>query len=265
MNPSRYSSPLILSLSMFLLLTIFATLIRAEEYQGCYAFDNSLSVKNTSIFQSTGLCNLQICGPEGYAVYGLSDNQCYCGNSIPSDQVDGSKCNLKCPGWQNDTCGAVGYLSVWLTGTGNLVGNAATQILSVDPTATKTSAVASSTVYVTSPGQTTIIQSATAQSQTPSSGGGVSGGEAAGIAIGVLALIGIGAAAFFFIRRRRRDDYQKQYEGSGFGSSPGSLNRPFGTDQRLEPQMLKRESVGSLADEHDYSRKILRVINPDGS
>lgn len=252
---------------MFLLLTFFATLIRAEEYQGCYSFDNNLSIKNTSTFQSTGLCNLQVCGPEGFAVYGLSDNQCYCGNSLPSNQVDASKCYLECPGWQNDTCGAVGFLSVWLTGTGSLVGNAATQILSATATATKTTSAASNTVYVTSPGKTTIIQSATAESQASSGagGGGVSGGEAAGIAIGVLALIGIGAAAFFIIRRRRKDDYQKQYEGSGFGSSPGSLNRPFGTDQRLEPQMLKRESVGSLADEHDYSRKILRVINPDGS
>jgi cell wall integrity and stress response component len=170
--------------------------------------------------------------------------------------------------------GAVGFLSVWLTGTGSLVGNAATQILSATATATKTTSAASSTVYVTSPGstspsngsniETTIIQSATAESQASSGGGGgVSGGEAAGIAIGVLALIGIGAAAFFIIRRRRKDDYQKQYEGSGFGSSPGSLNRPFGTDQRLEPQMLKRESVGSLADEHDYSRKILRVLSLD--
>jgi cell wall integrity and stress response component len=109
--------------------------------------------------------------------------------------------------------------------------------------------------------ETTIIQTPTLESAKPSSsGGGVSGGAAAGIAIGVLALIAIGVAAFFFISRRRRAEYQKQYEGSGFGSSPGSLNRPFGTDQRLEPQMLqKRESVGSLADEHDYSRKILRV------
>jgi len=70
----------------------------------------------------------------------------------------------------------------------------------------------------------------------------------------------IGVGAFFFVRRRRRIDYQKQWEGSNFGSSPGSLNRPFGTDQRLEPGMVqKRESVGSLADERDYSRKILRV------
>jgi cell wall integrity and stress response component len=107
--------------------------------------------------------------------------------------------------------------------------------------------------------ETTIIQSASSDADKASAGG-VSGGAAAGIAIGVLALVALGVGAFFLVRRRRRAEYQKQYEGSGFGSSPGSLNRPFGTDQRLEPQMLqKRESVGSLADEHDYSRKILRV------
>jgi cell wall integrity and stress response component len=93
----------------------------------------------------------------------------------------------------------------------------------------------------------------------------VSGGAAAGIAIGVIALAAIGVGAFFFIRRRKREHYQKQYEGSAyvssnFGSSPGSLNRPFGTDHRLEPGMMqKRESVGSISDEQDYSRKILRV------
>lgn len=107
--------------------------------------------------------------------------------------------------------------------------------------------------------ETTIIATPT-QTESSSGGGGVSGGAAAGIAIGILALIGIGAGAFFFIRRRRREDYQKQYEGSHFGSSPGSLSRPFAPDQRLEPGMVqKRESVGSLADEQDYSRKILRV------
>lgn len=93
-----------------------------------------------------------------------------------------------------------------------------------------------------------------------SSNGGVSGGATAGIVIAVLLIVGGAAGAFFFIRRRRRHAYQKQWEGSNFGSSPGSLSRPFGTDQRLEPGMVqKRESVGSLADEQDYSRKILRV------
>jgi cell wall integrity and stress response component len=104
--------------------------------------------------------------------------------------------------------------------------------------------------------ETTIVQT---PSQTGKSGG-VSGGAAAGIVISILILAAIGGGAFFYVRRRQRTEYQKQYEGSSFGSSPGSLNRPFGVDQRLEPGMVqKRESVGSLADEQDYSRKILRV------
>jgi len=64
-------------------------------------------------------------------------------------------------------------------------------------------------------------------------------------------------------RRKKQESYQQTYENSALGSSPGSLSRPFAPDQRLEPGMVqKRESVGSLADERDYSRKILRVFSP---
>ena len=94
-------------------------------------------------------------------------------------------------------------------------------------------------------------------SDTGKSSSGVSGGAVAGIVIAVLIFIAIGAGAFIYIRRRRADEYQKQFEGTNSGSN---LHQPFGTDQRLEPGMVqKRASVGSLADERDYSRKILRV------
>jgi cell wall integrity and stress response component len=107
--------------------------------------------------------------------------------------------------------------------------------------------------------ETTITQAPSQNAK--SGGGGLSGGATAGIVIVVLLIIGGAAGAFFYMRRRRKEAYQK-YEGSNFDSSPGSLNRPFGVDQRLEPGMVqKRESVGSLADEQDYSRKILRVLH----
>jgi len=265
-NSSRYSSQISILLFSLLLSTLIPLISAQDTFQGCYAVDTTLVLNDTNTFQSTGRCGTTICGAKGYAVFGLtSGSQCWCGNSLPSTQVDTGKCTITCPGWKPDTCGGVGYLSVFLTGMGTLEGSAATQILSsTTPSATQTKGAPSNTVYVTS-GQTTIIQSATSDTSTASAGG-VSGGAAAGIAIGVLALVALGVGAFFLVRRRRRAEYQRQYEGSGFGSSPGSLNRPFGTDQRLEPQMLqKRESVGSLADEHDYSRKILRVTNPDGT
>lgn len=52
--------------------------------------------------------------------------------------------------------------------------------------------------------------------------------------------------------------------GSG-GSERGRTDDFIAIDQRLNPVMLgeRRLSEGSLADDRDYSRKILRVANPD--
>lgn len=115
-----------------------------------------------------------------------------------------------------------------------------------------------------------------------------------------IALIAVGV--FFFMRRRNDDDEDEEefYEkGSGasntLGGTGGSrknkfnsafdmpMSNPFAhptdefadkrsskmtegelTDPRLNPAMVgrRRLSEGSLADETDYSRKILAVANP---
>lgn len=89
-----------------------------------------------------------------------------------------------------------------------------------------------------------------------------------------------GVIAFIFIRRRRtlkeRDAELADSAYIGAMKRDNSqlqrpLSNPFLTkeeamvDQRLNPVMLgrRRISEGSLADEADYSRKILRVANPD--
>lgn len=145
-----------------------------------------------------------------------------------------------------------------MTGVGTLDGNPASTIL---PNVTSASQTASSTVFVTT-GQTTVTASPTGSSSS-GGGGGISGGAVAGIVIAILLIAGIAGATVFYIRRRRKSEYEK-HESTGFGSSPGSLSRPFmGIDARLDPNMVQRpQSVGSLADDRDYSRKILRVTNP---
>lgn len=51
-------------------------------------------------------------------------------------------------------------------------------------------------------------------------------------------------------------------------SSPISTIVPLEVDQRLDPgkmymQLDHNDSIRSLKDDHDYSRKVLRVTNPD--
>ena len=111
---------------------------------------------------------------------------------------------------------------------------------------------------------------------------GISGGAIAGIVIGIVAAIAVIVATLLFLRRRRTEDDTNQYV-PGAKSSTQSFGDPFVTraeedkvlfgpaddfmavDQRLNPVMLgeRRLSEGSLADDRDYSRTILRVANPD--
>lgn len=134
-------------------------------------------------------------------------------------------------------------------------------------------------------------------SKSSSNVGAIVGGVVGGLA--ALALIGVGV--FFFIRRRNLsdddddEDYYEKGGSSGAGSASGTITKPAKfhnaafdrpmsnpfvhpsddsadkrisrselTDPRLNPIMMgrRRLSEGSLADEADYSRKILAVANP---
>lgn len=112
------------------------------------------------------------------------------------------------------------------------------------------------------------------------SGGGISGGAIAGIVIGVVVGIALVGLAFFILRRRRQS-YEYQTSASdryGFTDDPfttaaedkmnfshNGTSAFVPVDQRLNPALInqRRMSEGSIADEQDYSRKILRVANPD--
>jgi len=104
--------------------------------------------------------------------------------------------------------------------------------------------------------------------------GPVVGGVVGGVAF--IALLSL--AFFFFVRHRSSNRRDAELADSAYFDAikrdASTVSRPLSnpflskedfTDQRLNPVMLgrRRISEGSLADEADYSRKILRVANPD--
>lgn len=134
-------------------------------------------------------------------------------------------------------------------------------------------------------------------SKSSSNVGAIVGGVVGGLAGLALIIVGV----FFFIRHRNLsdddddEDYYEKGGSSGTGSALGTIKKPAKfnnaafdrpmsnpfvhpsedapdkrasrselTDPRLNPVMMgrRRLSEGSLADEADYSRKILAVANP---
>jgi cell wall integrity and stress response component len=66
---------------------------------------------------------------------------------------------------------------------------------------------------------------------------------------------------FFFLRRKNRreleESHRRQAAINAFVKTPNNEVSPF--DTRLEPAIMRRMSDGSIADNQDYSRRILKV------
>lgn len=120
----------------------------------------------------------------------------------------------------------------------------------------------------------TVSASPTSSGSSNNNNGGGSGtstaGIAAGVVVGVVGVAAIVGGVFFFLRRRRRqqaeDDYKRSAQVSDFMRGHGERKAPNTaysqmSDSRLDPEIGRRNSVGSMADEQDYSRRILRVCS----
>ncbi|KAL8799233.1 MAG: hypothetical protein Q9182_006035 [Xanthomendoza sp. 2 TL-2023] len=128
-----------------------------------------------------------------------------------------------------------------------------------------------STVVVTAPGQTQPA-STSAATDKPSKGPNTAG-IAAGVVVGVVAICAIAGGLFFCLRRRKRRALEEAYTGNAANpfeteaESKAPASSHSMTDSRLEPSVMmqRRQSDGSIADNQDYSRRILKVTNPDGT
>ncbi|KAL8735636.1 MAG: hypothetical protein Q9166_000805 [cf. Caloplaca sp. 2 TL-2023] len=130
-----------------------------------------------------------------------------------------------------------------------------------------------STVVVTAPGQTQAVP-VSAETHEPSKGPNTAG-IAAGVVVGVIAVCAIAGGLFIFLRRRKRRAMEEEYQrntANPFETESESKAPPSShsmSDSRLEPSVMlqRRQSDGSIADNQDYSRRILKVCvtNPDGT
>ncbi|PGH05087.1 cell wall integrity and stress response component [Blastomyces parvus] len=233
---------------------------------GCYKSHKPLEDFGEYTWQSVGWCQ-QVCVKEKKTVMALfAGSNCYCGNEIPreSDKTKMSECNTKCDGWPTEMCGGLEAYHVHLTGLQQerfvsvLGGKSSTADSSSSTQTSSSSKNGGPTVVVTADGG--------------SGKGPNKAGIAAGVVVGVVALGALIGGGFFFMKYKKRkaveEEYRRNATISSFvsGGKPGSQHTSL-SDSRLDPVMMsqRRQSNGSIADDQDFSRRILKVTNPDGS
>src|SRR5436190_10416405 len=115
---------------------------------------------------------------------------------------------------------------------------------------------------VTQAGQTVVV---TAESDSDSKSGPNKAGIAAGVVVGVVAIGAIIGGVFFFLKYKKRKAVEDEYRRNAAISSfvAGGKPAPSGSmsDSRLDPSIMshRRQSNGSIADDQDFSRRILKV------
>ncbi|KAF9701657.1 hypothetical protein EKO04_000718 [Ascochyta lentis] len=236
----------------------------AMETIGCFETGTPLSNYGFYEYQSPGNCQL-VCIENGKKVLGLANGvDCWCGDKIPAKewQVPNSTCGTTCGGTTDELCGGANKLWVILTGnTRNKV-----EQYSI-PADSSSSAKKSSTA--TSASSTTAASASASPSETASSDSESkpnTAGIAAGVVVGVVGLAAIIGGVWFFLRRRRQhqaeEDYRRNAAGVNDFINGGKTSASSVNDSRIDPSFMdRRQSNGSIADNEDYSRRILKVTN----
>ncbi|EDN08814.1 WSC domain-containing protein [Histoplasma capsulatum] len=233
--------------------------------KGCYKSSDPLVDDGEYTWQSVGHCQ-QICVKSQKPVMAVSGFNCFCGDQLPreSDETTSDKCDTPCGGWPDDNCGGNNAYHVLLTGF--------MQEKNVPVLGGKSSTGSSSNTQTSSSsnnnGGPTVVVTATGQ---PGKGPNKAG-IAAGVVVGIVALGAIIGGGFFFMKYKKRKAVEEEYRRNATISSFVSGGKPLSSqqsslsDSRLDQAMMshRRQSNGSIADDQDFSRRILKVTNPDG-
>lgn len=226
---------------------------------GCFQTGIPLENHGPYLYRSPGNCQL-VCLEQGKNVMGLSDGEnCWCGDKIPAKEwaTDNKTCDTTCAGDKTVLCGGPSVLWIALTG------NTRNRVDYYSPDASSSSAPSStapSTAKTTSTGT---------PSQVPQNDGKPNTiAIAVGVVVGIIGIAALVFGVWFFLRRRRQRQAEEDYRrnaanvnafvnGGKLHTSNSSMN-----DSRLDPSFMdRRQSNGSIADNEDYSRRILKVTN----
>jgi len=231
---------------------------------GCFETGIPLENHGSFNFQSPGNCQL-VCIEQNKPVMGLSNGEeCWCGDEIPAKewQIKNETCGTTCSGDKTWTCGGKDKLWVVLTGTTrNPVDFYEPEVESSSSVAPKPSSAAPTS---TGAAQASATPSAAPEEDSKPNTIAI----AVGVVVGILALASIMFGVWFLLRRRRQHQAEEDYRrnaanvnafvnGGKLHTSNSSMN-----DSRLDPSFVdRRQSNGSIADNEDYSRRILKVTN----
>ncbi|PHH72063.1 hypothetical protein CDD80_4809 [Ophiocordyceps camponoti-rufipedis] len=244
----------------------------ASTSHGCFKSSGNMTTHNVPNL-SSGSC-IDFCKGRHFWVMGLQGNQCFCGFAYPpqKDLTEDGKCNYPCPSYPYESCGGLadgsnsGFVSVWNLGINVNVRN-------FDGSSTTSGSSQSTNANDQDPAQPTVVTQTRVATQGSDSDQNKSGPNTAGIAAGAVAAVVAAAAIIggliFYIRRKRNAQLEEEHRRNAAVSAfingskpPGSSGSMSMTDARLDPVMANRRmSDGSIADNEDYSRRILRVTN----
>ncbi|RDW84909.1 hypothetical protein BP6252_02499 [Coleophoma cylindrospora] len=251
--------------------------LKSMTSKGCFSSSTGLTFNDTWTYQTSGYCQ-PLCVEMNKAVLATTGgSDCWCGDLLPpaASLVDDSFCNDPCDGYDTEMCGGDGYWTVYLSGTKTNVANAVAS--SSSSSASGGSSTTSAAPSVVTVGGQTIVVTASSQASSVSASaaaanksGTSKAGIAAGVVVGVVASLSIAGGAFIFLRARKRREIEEGHRRNaavnsfiGGGKPSTSSGSASFTDTRLDPAVMaqRRMSDGSIADNQDYSRRILKVTN----
>lgn len=203
-----------------------------------------------------------------YQVAAMSQGtQCWCGTQYPpkSSLTDTQDCDIPCSGYDLEYCGGSETWSVYNLGFPGVT-NSKPKVSSTSAAPSSTSAAKTSSISsaVSEPTVTTIESILPDDSKKGKSN---TAGIVAGTVVAVVVVLSAVGGVFLFMRRKRNkeieDEHRRNAAVNAFvGKPPSTSDGMSMADARLDPVLVQRRlSDGSIADNQDYSRRILRVTN----